>query len=185
MAKITSDETKRRIKRKTVYAMPDRPSEKGIKAEAVKKAFWAPLLDEEDSLLSELDRVVSEVNQDLDEMSVKVDALKATDCRLDTTSTVVAYTLKDNESKSFMADDITEVTIIIPEDISIGFSGIVNVKIGEVVPEFNFVNQSEKAVKKLQFCSPIETYIPQKNVICRILVDCDEGTTVCVWIVEA
>lgn len=185
MANKTSEETKRRIKRKTVYAMPDRPSEKGIKAEAVKRAFWSPLLDDEDSLLAEMDRVVDEVNNDLNDMEEKVDALKATVCKLDEISTVVAYTFIDNESKSFMADGITDVTLVIPEDISVGFSACVNIKIGDIPPEFTFVNHSSKAVKKLQFCSPIDTYIPQKNVTCRILVDCDEGTTVCVWIVEA
>lgn len=180
----TSDDTKRNIKRKTAYAMPDRPSEKGMKAEDVKKAFWAPLLDGDDSILSEVDRVVDEVNADLAEMGTKVNALEETTFKTDNATTNVDYTFVDNEFKSFVAANIENVVLTIPETVAIGFSAGVTVKYGSAAPTVYFVNNSDKTLKKLQFCSTIETYQPTANSTCKILVDCDEGDTVCVWIVE-
>lgn len=42
--------------------LPDNPSERGMKASDIKKAFYKPFLDANQSLLSELDRVVNELN---------------------------------------------------------------------------------------------------------------------------
>ena len=50
------------IKRKSAFALPDRPSEAGMSADEIKKAFWQPVADLTDSALSEIDRVVNEVN---------------------------------------------------------------------------------------------------------------------------
>lgn len=180
----TSDATKRNIKRKTAYAMPDRPSEKGMKAEDIKKAFWEPLLGESDSILSEMDRVVEEVNADMDEMSTKVNALEETTFRTDTATTNIDYTLVDNEFKSFVAENVSNVVLKIPSTVAVGFSAGVTIRFGATAPTFYFVNNSDKTLKKLQFCSSIETYVPTANNTCRILVDCDEGDTVCAWIVE-
>lgn len=179
----TSDNTKRNIKRKTAYSMPDRPAEKGMKAEDVKKAFWSPLLDSEDSILSEIDRVVDEVNADLLEMGAKVNALEETKLKVDNTTTNISYTFIDNEFKTYNAENITNITLTIPE-VEMGFSGGVNIKIGETLPTITFTNNSNKTMKILQFCSTIETYSPSKNCISKILVDCDDGENIYVWVVE-
>ena len=57
-----SASTKEAIKRKSAYSLPDRPSEQGMKSEDIKKAFWQPVVDVNQSVISEIDRVVDEVN---------------------------------------------------------------------------------------------------------------------------
>lgn len=180
-----SDEMKANIKRKTAFALPNRPSERGMKAEDIKKAFYGPILDPSVSVLSEVDRIVDEANEVLERVEGRVDELKDTTIDVDSTSTTVAYTIKNNESKSFVASGISSVTITIPSDISVGFTGGMLFKCGNPPPSVSFVNASTKAVKYIQFSMPITEYIPQNDVTCRLLVDCDESDTVTVWIVEA
>ena len=55
-------ETENAMLRKSVAGLPDRPSDAGMKAADIKKAFYKSLLDDEHSLLSELKRVISEAN---------------------------------------------------------------------------------------------------------------------------
>lgn len=50
------------IKRKSAYALPDRPSDMGMKPEDIKRAFWQPIVDVTFSAISEIDRVVEEIN---------------------------------------------------------------------------------------------------------------------------
>jgi len=57
-----SAETEQAIKRKTAYALPDRPSESGMRADEIKKAFYAAMTDKTDSLLAEIKRIVEESN---------------------------------------------------------------------------------------------------------------------------
>ena len=181
-----SDEKIDAIKRKTAYALPNRPSEKGLKAEDIKKALYGPLLDETNSIVEVINSAIDDTNEVLERVEGRVDELKETTLSVDTTSTgSIAYTVKDNESKSFVANGITAVTITIPSTISVGFSGGINFKCGDTRPTVSFVNESGKTLKLVQFCSKIVEYIPQVNVTCRMLIDCDEGDTVTVWIVEA
>lgn len=60
--KPISSTTKASILRKTAYALPLRPSESGMSAEDIKKAFYSGMTDKEDSVMSELERVISEAN---------------------------------------------------------------------------------------------------------------------------
>lgn len=60
--KPISSTTKASILRKTAYALPLRPSESGISAEDIKKAFYSGMTDKEDSIMAELERVISEAN---------------------------------------------------------------------------------------------------------------------------
>lgn len=181
-----SDEKIDAIKRKTAYALPNRPSEKGLKAEDIKKALYGPLLDKTNSIVEVVNNAIDETNEVLERVEGRVDELKETSFSVDTTSTgSIAYTIKDNESKSFVANGITDVEITIPSTVSAGFSGGVNFKCGSTPPTVSFVNESDKALKLVQFCAKIDEYIPQVDVTCRMLVDCDEGDTVTVWIVEA
>ena len=57
-----SSATKDAIKRKSAYALPDRPSDRGMKPEDIKRAFWRPIVDVSFSAISEIDRVVDELN---------------------------------------------------------------------------------------------------------------------------
>ena len=63
-----SAKTEQSIKRKTAYGLPDRPSESGMRADEIKKAFYSSITDSEDSVMSELKRIVKETNEVLDEI---------------------------------------------------------------------------------------------------------------------
>jgi len=58
-----SDELRALLERKSARALPDRPSEAGMKPDEIKRAFWAPLFDAEGSLLAETERVIKEANE--------------------------------------------------------------------------------------------------------------------------
>lgn len=74
--KNVSNDTEQIIKRKTAYSLPDRPSESGMRAEDIKKAFYAGLVDRNDSLLSELNRVIEEANRVSDDLYRLIDESK-------------------------------------------------------------------------------------------------------------
>lgn len=61
-----SAETENAMLRKSAYGLPNRPSQVGMRAEDVKKAFYSSLIDGEASLLSELKRIVTEANDIFD-----------------------------------------------------------------------------------------------------------------------
>ena len=50
------------ILRKTAHALPDRPSASGMKPQDIKKAFYAAITDEEDSIIAEMERIIRECN---------------------------------------------------------------------------------------------------------------------------
>lgn len=58
----TSEEKKKKIKSISAFGLPTNPSARGMSAEAIKEAFWAPILAESSSMLDELGRVVDEIN---------------------------------------------------------------------------------------------------------------------------
>lgn len=62
MVKKISEETKRKILEKSAYALPDRPSERGLPVSTIKEAFYKPILDEKASIVSEVNRIVDEIN---------------------------------------------------------------------------------------------------------------------------
>lgn len=63
--KKVSQETRDAIKRKSAFALPNRPSEAGIKPEELKRAFFAPVTDAALSALGEVDRIAEETNDEL------------------------------------------------------------------------------------------------------------------------
>ena len=64
--KVTDEPTRNELKQSSAFALPNNPSARGMSADAIKQAFWAPILSQNASLLKELDRVVGEVNTYLD-----------------------------------------------------------------------------------------------------------------------
>ena len=68
-----SSTTKASILRKTAYGLPLRPSESGMSAEDIKRAFYAGITDKEDSIMAELERVISEANAALQNLKEAVD----------------------------------------------------------------------------------------------------------------
>ena len=79
MSKIkkVSDETKDAIKRKSAYGLPDRPSDRGMKPEDIKRAFYGPVVDLTYSALAEIDRVVDETNTILEDVGRAIDDAKS------------------------------------------------------------------------------------------------------------
>ena len=67
-----SAKTEQAIQRKSAYALPDRPSESGMRADEIKKAFYSSITDKNDSVLSELKRVVNESNNIFEEMQGEI-----------------------------------------------------------------------------------------------------------------
>ena len=61
-----SDGKKEAISKKSAQFLPNNPSGRGMSADDIKKAFYAPVTDTADSILSEIDRVVDEANAALD-----------------------------------------------------------------------------------------------------------------------
>lgn len=58
----TSEAFKAAIKSKSVENMPNNPSEMGWKAGDIKKRFYLPIYDKDNSVLAEINRVISEIN---------------------------------------------------------------------------------------------------------------------------
>lgn len=61
-----SDKTKDLILRKSAKALPNNPSGRGMSAEEIKKAFYAPLTDTANSIVGEANRIVEEINKALE-----------------------------------------------------------------------------------------------------------------------
>lgn len=172
------------IRRKTAYGLPDRPSERGYKAVDVKRAFYSALTDSDNSITAEVNRVVDEINSELAETNGKVNALSETRFIKDATTKAVTHTVEDNVFACYTADDISSVEIVIPDTVDCGFSAGVYIQSGASAPQFSFTNNSGKPLKMIQYCSTITAYIAQPNCGIRLLLDCDDGNTVCLWIVE-
>lgn len=58
-----SAETLAAIRRKSAYNLPDRPSERGMKPDEIKKAMAGPVIDSENSAIAELMRVIGDINR--------------------------------------------------------------------------------------------------------------------------
>ena len=74
-----SANTEEAIKRKTAYGLPDRPSESGMRADEIKKAFYAAITDKNDSLLAEIKRIVNESNDVVADIYSLIEAQKKVD----------------------------------------------------------------------------------------------------------
>lgn len=72
MVNKISEETRRAINRKSAYALPDAPTEVGMGADEIRRAFWKPITDEKQSALGELDRVADEINEELEAREAKL-----------------------------------------------------------------------------------------------------------------
>ena len=53
------------LRKKSAYSLPTRPSERGMTPDEIKRAFYAPLIDSEKSMVKEVNRIVGEANDAL------------------------------------------------------------------------------------------------------------------------
>lgn len=70
--KKVDESTRQAIKNKSAFSLPTRPSEAGMKPDAIKRTFYQPIVDMTQSSLGEIDRVVEETNTALNEISAEV-----------------------------------------------------------------------------------------------------------------
>lgn len=66
------DNVKAMIKRKSAYSLPDNPIEKGYKADDIRKAFYTPIIDDNNSVVGEINRIVEETNKEIDKVLQKL-----------------------------------------------------------------------------------------------------------------
>ena len=69
LVKKITEEVIERIKQMSAYGLPDRPSERGMSASEIKRAFYEPILAAETSIAAEVNRVVDEINEALPRMA--------------------------------------------------------------------------------------------------------------------
>ena len=74
-----STNTEQAIKRKTAYALPDRPSESGMRPDEIKKAFYSAMTDKDNSLMAEIKRIVNESNNVTEDIYKLIEAQKKVD----------------------------------------------------------------------------------------------------------
>lgn len=70
-----NNETKEKIKRKTAYGFPNKPSASGIPPEVIKRTSYAPLVDDENSIVAEINRLVDEANAEISDVGVLLTTL--------------------------------------------------------------------------------------------------------------
>lgn len=61
-----SEESRNAIRRASAYSLPNNPTDRGMKAEQIKKAFWEPIVGLTQSIIKEQDRIVEEIDRYLD-----------------------------------------------------------------------------------------------------------------------
>lgn len=99
-----SDSARNAIIKKSVMMLPNNPSEKGFKAEAIKKAMYDFVTGKKESIIAELDRLVDEI----------------TDAFTDTTNMLVSSGFFDSEKQELI------LTLNSKESITIDVSKLVN-----------------------------------------------------------
>ena len=71
------DDVRQRLLRASAHALPNNPSERGMKADDIRKHFYQSILNASDSLLSEQNRMADETNQNLLLIAKLLTALEA------------------------------------------------------------------------------------------------------------
>ena len=74
-----SEQDRQKILEKTVYSLPDNPSEQGYSAKEIKQAMYKSIVDSTNSVLAELDRVVNEINLQLESIGQSKELLRKSD----------------------------------------------------------------------------------------------------------
>lgn len=78
-----SEEAIAAMRRKSAASLPDDPSAAGMKANEIRKKFWAPVLGDTHSLFAELGRVIGEINAALGDQTGISDEQAAAIAELD------------------------------------------------------------------------------------------------------
>ena len=111
--KKVSREVKEAIQRKSAYTLPNNPTEAGWKPEAIRRAFWQPIIDSVNSAIPEIDRVVGEINAYLNFAIKELDSVSEIIGIYHHTPTGLVLTLSE-EGFSIVGYQGEETNIIIP-----------------------------------------------------------------------
>ena len=108
-----SKDTKEAIARKSAQYLPNNPSARGMTADQIRKAFYAPVTDTAASVLAEIDRVVDESNEAIEnEERQRTEAIEAEE----TARNEEIKTLSDNMTA--LGKNLSEKDSELAEEIS-------------------------------------------------------------------
>ena len=117
MIQQVSENTKTEVMKKSAYNLPDRPSEAGISSSEIKRAFYMPLIDNENSVFAELDRVIQDINTELNSLAQRITlmetnlstALENVGSALNTSVANIAVVQQMSQTVTSLASDIEEL----------------------------------------------------------------------------
>lgn len=101
----------------------------------------------------------------------------------DSSATAVSVTVADNTDRSYKADNIATVEVIIPSSIAHGFCAGVNVKNSATAPTYTFTNNSSYTLKLIRYGAAVSGYTAKANTTTDMVFYCD-GTNVYCYIQE-
>lgn len=95
------------------------------------------------------------------------------------TETEISYTLENNLDKTFKAENIESIELIIPNSVNHGFCCGVNFKSGNTPPSFSIINNSDYPLKMRVYGMDIENYTPTPNRTVAMSIYCDDINVYC------
>ena len=101
----------------------------------------------------------------------------------DSSATAVSVTVADNTDRSYKANNIATVEVIIPSSIAHGFCAGVNVKNSATAPTYTFTNNSSYTLKLIRYGAAVSGYTAKANTTTDMVFYCD-GTNVYCYIQE-
>lgn len=91
----------------------------------------------------------------------------------DNVTTVITYTLVNNDDKTYTVAEPTSIAITIPASVKHGFYAGLNFKAGDSPSAVSFTNLSAYPLKIINFGVGIVTYVPQMNRTINMSFYCD------------
>ena len=95
------------------------------------------------------------------------------------TETEISYTLENNLDKTFKAENIESIELIIPNSVNHGFCCGVNFKVGNTPPSFSVINNSDYPFKLRIYGMDNTNYIPSPNRTVAMSIYCDDINVYC------
>lgn len=102
---------------------------------------------------------------------------------VNSTSTSVSATAKDNRDDTFTASNISQVNVTLPDTFIHGQAYGINFKAGASAPTFNVTNQTGLPLKYVQYGFASDNYVPSANANVSI-VFINNGINVLCYISE-
>lgn len=144
-----SQVTKEAIIRKSAYGLPNRPSEQGMKAPEIKRAFFEPIIDMTYSALAETDRVVGETVAEIE--AAKLEVGQNAEAALNTHKTSTEAHSDKFAEKVNVSDIVNELNSpYTNKPLSANRGRILNESIGSLAVEQNYMwGKVQKSVQSI------------------------------------